>query len=110
MAMLYVAAGVNHFVHPRTYTGIMPPWLPAHLQLVYLSGIAEIALGILLMPQGTRIWAAWGLIVLLIAVFPANIQMMLNYFKTSHPMRWLGVARLPLQVVVIWWAWLYTKR
>jgi uncharacterized membrane protein len=108
MSLLYTAAGIYHFVKPRMYMHIMPAWLPAHLQLVYISGAAEIVLGLLLIPAATRALAAWGIILLLVAVFPANIQMMLYYYKTGHPMRWVTVARLPLQAVLIWWAWLYT--
>lgn len=87
---------------------IMPPWLPWHLQLVYISGLFEILLGLLLLPELTRSWAAWGIIALLIAVFPANIQMMLNYYHRHLPGLWLTIVRLPLQGVLIWWAWSYT--
>ena len=105
MAVLYVLAGIFHFLRPRMYAGIMPRWLPAHLPLVYVSGACEILLGILLVPEATRTMAAWGIIALLIAVFPANIQMMVNYFHHNNSMKWLTVARLPLQLVLIWWAW-----
>jgi uncharacterized membrane protein len=110
MSLLYIAAGVYHFVKPRMYMRIMPGWLPAHLQLVYISGAAEIILGLLLIAPATRVMAAWGIILLLIAVFPANIQMMLDYYKNGHPMRWVTVVRLPLQGVLIWWAWLYAGK
>jgi uncharacterized membrane protein len=109
MSLLYLAAGIYHFVNPRMYIKIMPAWLPLHLQLVYASGAAEILLGILLIPESTRVLAAWGIIALLVAVFPANVQMMLNYFRTANPARWIMLARLPLQGVLIWWAWLYTR-
>lgn len=109
MSLLYTAAGIYHFVKPRMYVKIMPAWLPAHLQLVYISGLAEILLGLLLLPAGTRSFAAWGIIALLIAVFPANIQMMLNYYHKNLPGFWITLARLPLQAALIWWAWGYTK-
>lgn len=105
----YVAAGLNHFVHPQIYLKIMPPWLPAHRFLVDFTGVLEILLGLLLLPKRTRRFAAWGLIVLLILVFPANIQMMLDYWRTDHPHTWLSVLRLPVQGLLIWWAWIYTK-
>ncbi len=108
MAILYVAAGMYHFIKPQGYVKIMPPWLPWHLQLVYISGVAEIVLGALLFPVATRSLAAWGIIALLIAVFPANIQMTLNYFHYNNPAKWLTVARLPVQLLLIWWAWVYT--
>ena len=109
MILLYMGAGINHFISAAFYTDIMPPWIPWHLQIVYISGVAEFILGILLIPNKTRRFAAWGIILLLIAVFPANIQMLLNRLHDHHPHTWVAVARLPLQGVLIWWAWLYTK-
>lgn len=109
MAGLYILAGINHFWHPEFYLKIMPPWLPWHEELVFISGVAEVALGILLFFPATRRLAAWGIILLLIAVFPANIQMMLDY-KAEHNLKlWIAILRLPLQIVLIWWAYLFTK-
>ena len=109
MALLYIAAGIMHFVKPLGYVRIVPPWMPSPFLLVYISGAAEIILGILLFPEATRTMAAWGIIALLVAVFPANIQMTLNYFHYNNHWKWLTILRLPLQVVLIWWAWLYTS-
>ena len=109
MGLLYVAAGIYHFVHPETYLRIMPPWLPAHHFLVLLSGIVEVVLGVLVILPFTRRRAAWGLIVLLLAVFPANVQMMLNYRTDASPLLWIAILRLPLQAALIWWAYVYTK-
>ena len=109
MGTLYIAAGTLHFVLTRTYTGIMPDYLPAHRELVLISGAAEVAGGLGLMIPQTRRPAAWGLILLLIAVMPANIWM------AQHPERypsiplWAIWLRLPLQLPLIWWAWQYTK-
>jgi uncharacterized membrane protein len=108
MAFLYLLAGFNHFWHPRFYLKIMPPRLPWHKTLVIISGIGEMVLGLLLLVEQTRSFAAWGIIVLLLAVFPANIQMMLNYKRKKHPLTWITIARLPLQVVLIWWAYGFT--
>ena len=107
LALLFIVAGTLHFLIPAPYRGIMPPWLPAHAALVAISGAAEIAGGIgLLLPQ-TRRAAGIGLIVLLIAVFPANIQMLLLYRARGVP--WWGELllwlRLPLQVLLIWGVW-----
>ncbi|HEX2608924.1 MAG TPA: DoxX family protein [Flavisolibacter sp.] len=110
MGLLYVAAGANHFLHPGFYLKIMPSWLGYQEQLVALSGIAEILLGILLVPHKTRRYAAWGLIGLLIAVFPANIQMLINYEAVHHPQTWLAIVRLPLQGLLVWWAYINTRR
>lgn len=109
MAVLYVLAGVNHFVNPIFYKKIMPPGLPWHYPLIYISGVVEIILGLLLMPQQTRKWAAGGVILLLVAVFPANVQMMLNYRDQQNPSLWLAILRLPLQLFLIGWAYRFTK-
>ena len=107
MAAFYIFAGVNHFRVPEFYRQIMPPFLPWHLELVLLSGIAEIVCGIGLLIPRTRKLAAWATIALLIAVFPANIQMALHDpFDTPEWALWL---RLPLQGVLIAWAYWYTR-
>lgn len=110
MAALYVLSGINHFWHEELYLRIMPQWLPWHRTLVAISGICEIILGLLLMVPSMRRFAAWGIILLLIAIFPANIQMMLDYRNGSHPALWIAILRLPLQIVLIWWAYSFTKK
>lgn len=106
-AILYIAAGTNHFINPKPYLALMPPYLPAHAQLVIISGIAEIVLGVGLLFPATRSLSAWGLILLLIAVVPANVFMaMSNRFRKIPA--WLRWARLPLQGLLIWWAYQYT--
>ena len=108
LAVFFVLAGFNHFINPNFYLKIMPPYLPWHLLLVYLSGFFEIALGILLLiPKFTPI-AAWGLIALLIAIFPANIHMAVNHelFPEYRVLTlWL---RLPLQFVLMALSYWYT--
>ena len=109
MSLSYVVAGLRHFSDPAFYLKIMPPYLPWHAFLVAFSGVCEIALGLLLLVPKYRRWAAWGLIALLIAVFPANLQMALNpqTFPDIPPvLLWL---RLPLQGVLIAWAYWYTR-
>jgi uncharacterized membrane protein len=109
MSLFYVIAGINHFIHPSFYEKIMPPYLPIHLTLIDISGVCETGLGLLLLPQKTRRSAAWGIIFLLIAIYPANIQMLLNYIHENNPNLWISIVRLPLQFVLIWWAFIYTK-
>ena len=109
MALAYIAAGTNHFIDPVFYIKIMPPYLPFHSQLVFLSGVCEIVFGALIIPLKTRRLAAWAIIALLIAVFPANIQMTINYYNAHDPLLWVTIVRLPLQFVLIYWAWIYTK-
>lgn len=109
MSGLYLIAGINHFISPLFYKKIMPPYIPWHMPLIYVSGAAEILLGIFLIPQTTRKFAAWGIIILLIAIFPANINMMINYMHEKNPGLWIAILRLPLQLVLIWWAYTFTK-
>lgn len=109
MAAFYVIAGANHFIHPDFYKKIMPPWLPWHYFIIYFSGVCEIVFGSLLIPQQTRKPAAWGIIALLVAVFPANIQMMLNYWHQQSPNLWVAILRLPLQILLIGWAYMFAK-
>jgi uncharacterized membrane protein len=108
LGLLFILGGVYHFVNPSLYVRMMPSYLPWHLFLVYLSGFFEAGLGLLLLvPRYTRL-AAWGLIALLVAVFPANVQMALNpqLFPDLPPVAlWL---RLPLQAVFIVWAYSLT--
>ena len=104
-------AGMLHFLFPRGYARIVPKQLPSPKALVYLSGVAEIAGGVgLLVPPVSRA-AAWGLIALFVAVFPANVYMAVNRigFSSKPPPTWTLWARLPLQIPLIYWAWLYTR-
>jgi uncharacterized membrane protein len=108
LAVLFIGAGVNHFWHVDFYLGIMPPYLPWPRELVYLSGACEVALGVLLVIPRCTPLAAWALIALLLAVFPANIHMAIHsddYNEYSPTLLWL---RLPLQGVLIAWAYWYT--
>lgn len=116
MALLYVVAGGLHFVVPELYAQIVPPVLPAPLALVYLSGLAEITVGVGLLVPRTRSYAAWATIALLVAVFPANVYMAVSMVPVegvsggddpSALVRW---GRLPLQGVLVLWAYWYTDR
>ena len=110
MVLLYIAAGINHFVNEPMYLRIMPPWLPAHTLLVQVSGVCEILFGLLLIPEKTRRSAAWLIIALLVAVFPANIQMAVNYYHEHNPWLWIAIVRLPVQLLLINWAWMFAKK
>jgi uncharacterized membrane protein len=112
LTVFMVAAGANHFVAPATYVGMMPPYLPAPLTLVYVSGVAEIFGGLGLIPRATRRLAAWGLIALFVAVFPANLHMALHHLPLGDRVvpAWALWARLPLQLVLIAWAALFARR
>lgn len=110
MAVLYIFAGVYHFVKPEFYMKMMPPYVPAHKLMVDLSGIVEIMLGIGLFFAPMRPWAAIGIMLLLVAVFPANIYMLTEKLAKRKyrkmPVAFLWV-RLPLQVALMYWAYLY---
>lgn len=109
MIVFYVFAGLAHFINPGFYLPIIPPYLPYHLELVYISGAFEILFALLLIPIKTRKAGAWLIIALLVAVFPANIQMFINYLNTNTPDLWISIVRLPIQLLLIWWAWGFTK-
>ena len=110
LAVVFVGAGILHFVKTGTYVAIMPSFLPDPRLLVQISGVAEILGGIgLLLPQ-TRRAAAWGIIALLIAVLPANINMALDRTHFAAIPAWVLWARVPMQLPLILWAWLYTRR
>ena len=110
MSVLYILAGINHFISTKQYVSIMPPWLPWHDTLVYVSGVLESLYGLLLVPRATRRLSALLIISLLIAVFPANIQMAINYYKENNPYLWIAIVRLPLQFVLIYWAYSYVEK
>lgn len=114
MGPLYVVAGLLHFVLPELYVQIVPPALPAPLGLVYLSGLAEVAVGAGLVYPRTRRYAAWATVALLLAIFPANVYMATSGVMVqgmpgggdpSAVVRW---GRLPFQAVLILLALWYT--
>jgi uncharacterized membrane protein len=107
MALLYILAGINHFRKPGMYIKIIPPVFKNPKLINILSGAAEIVLGVLLTLPFTKIFAAWGIIVLLIAVFPANLYMFQNKKAGFGLPRWILFVRLPLQFVLIYWAYQY---
>ncbi len=112
LAAVFVGAGTLHFVRPGPYVRIMPPYLPAHEALVFWSGVAEVAGGLGLLFARTRRVAALGLVVLLVAVFPANVEMLRQHRAAGlggwgEAVLWL---RLPLQAVLAWWVWRAGRR
>jgi uncharacterized membrane protein len=112
MGAFYVFAGINHFRNPDFYLPMMPSYLPAHAELVFLSGVAEVLLGVAVVIPRTRRLAAWGIVALLIAVFPANLNMAIHDIPVGGRTEGLGIwnwVRLPMQAVLIAWAWWYTR-
>jgi uncharacterized membrane protein len=104
-AVFYLAAGILHFVRTGAYLKIVPPFIPAHPAMVYITGACEILGGLGLLIPITRRWAAWGLAALLIAVFPANIYMAASPLQAGAAAvpRILLWGRLALQPILIWW-------
>jgi uncharacterized membrane protein len=114
LAGFFVFAGTMHFVRPRNYEAIMPPYVPHHREAVAISGAAEIAGGLAVVPEGTRHFAGLWLVALLAAVFPANLHMALHPDQIRGLDRrrvrpWMLWARLPLQPLMMVWAWRATR-
>ncbi|MET4081697.1 putative membrane protein [Pedobacter sp. UYP30] len=111
-AVLYVAAGINHFLATKVYLSIVPPWMPVGTFLIYLSGVAEIILGILLLFKRTRKWAGIFIALMLVVYLPLHIYMlqlapfMLGKLMVTKLIAWI---RLPIQAVLIFWAAVYIK-
>jgi uncharacterized membrane protein len=107
LALIFTVAGTLHFVFPEVYEKIMPPYLPLHRELVCLSGALEVLGGLGLLPERTRRAAGVGLVLLLLVVWPANLQMLLDARASEQPSWWVTLlwARLPLQVALIAWVW-----
>ena len=109
MSIFYVSVGVNHFTTPEWFLQIVPPYLPYKLELVYISGFLEILLGVMLLIPATRFYAAWGLILLLIAVYPANIYLAQTNGAAMNTTPLVAWGRLPFQFVFIALAYWHTK-
>ena len=104
IGLIFVGAGSLHFFKPQMYEAIMPPYVPAHRELVLASGLFEILGGVGVMIPQTRKAAGWGLIALLVAVFPANVYMAVDTAKFGKlAPAWVLYARLPLQFLLMWW-------
>jgi uncharacterized membrane protein len=112
LSLFFVIGGTLHFLSPEAYMHIMPPYLPHPLLLVYVSGICEIAGGAGVLVTRWRKLAGYGLIALLIAVFPANLHMALDHISlpgTNLP-DWVLWLRLPVQALLIAWVWFCAVR
>jgi uncharacterized membrane protein len=111
-AAFFVVAGLLHFVRPKTYEQVVPPGFGDPRLVVRLSGLAEIAGGLALPSLTGRRLTRWGLVALLVAVFPANVYMALDPERSGVSVvpRWLLWARLPIQPAIIWWVWRVTRR
>jgi uncharacterized membrane protein len=109
LVFLLLFAGSMHFLRPYFFIKIMPSYIPFHLKMVYISGIVEILCGLLLIFPQTQTFGAYLSILLFIAVFPANIEMAKDYYIEHNKFLWLAIVRLPLQILLIWWAYQFRK-
>jgi uncharacterized membrane protein len=107
MAGMYILAGIFHFVKPKIYMRIMPQYLPNHRAMVYLSGVAEIALGIGLCFALTKTLAIYGIIVMLVVFLLVHFYMLSNEKAGAGVPTWVLVLRLPLQFALMYWAFSY---
>jgi uncharacterized membrane protein len=105
VGIFFLFAGAMHFIRPRSYIAIMPDYLPAHRELVYASGVAEMAGGAGVLSERARKPAGWWLIATLVAVFPANVNMALHADRFARIPPAALWARLPFQAVFIAWVW-----
>jgi uncharacterized membrane protein len=116
MGAVYVAAGVLHFLAPASFERVVPPSLPRPRALVYVSGVAEVVLGAGVLFERTRRLSAWGIVALLVAVFPANVYTVTDDVAgelapdgTEGVARAVAWARLPFQGVLVLWAWWHSR-
>ena len=105
LGVVFLVAGAMHFVAPRAYEAIMPDYLPAQRALVLLSGVAEMAGGAGVLVRRTARPAGWWLVLVLLAVFPANVNMTVNAERFPDVPEALLWVRLPLQGLLGWWVW-----
>jgi uncharacterized membrane protein len=105
MALFYIGGGINHFIHPEFYIGIMPDFFPVKELLNKLSGVAEIFFGILLLFPSTRKSATYLIILMLVAFFSVHITHLFHPPAAAAGYYWVIVLRIPLQFLLIWWAY-----
>ena len=109
MSWFYISAGLLHFTNTNWFLQIVPPYLPIKLELVYLSGFFEVIFGIMLIVPFLRYYAGWGLILLLIAVYPANIYLAQTNGAAMNTSALVAWGRLPFQFIFIGIAYWHTK-
>ena len=110
MVALYIGGGINHFINPPFYLSVMPEWMPYHELANYSSGVVEIILGILLVFEPTRRFSAWMIIAMLTVFFFVIHIPMCFHFEAGTTMFWIAVIRIPIQIILINWAWKFAKR
>lgn len=107
MAIIYIIAGFMHFIKPRIYMRIMPKYLPNHKMLVYLSGFAEIVLGLGICFTSTKVIAVYGIILMLLIFLLVHFYMLSGEKASAGIPKWILILRIPLQFLLMYWAYLY---
>ena len=105
MVAFYATAGINHFINPHFYEPIMPVYISFHVLLIYISGACEVLLALLLISEYTRRIAAILIIAMLVLFLWLHIQMLIDYLKNKDKDLWIAIVRVPLQFILIWWAY-----
>lgn len=108
MGVLFILAGVNHFRNPKMYERIIPPYIPSHKNMVVVSGLAEMILGMMLLIPENQSIAAWGIILMLVVFFSVHFYMLQDQRASMKLPKWVLILRIPLQFILIWWAYQYT--
>lgn len=104
---MFIIAGVFHFIKPKAYLQIMPPYIPFPKAMVLWSGIAEIGLGIGLLFNTTKNLSIYGIVLMLLIFFPVHIYMLQSEKASKGVPKWFLWLRIPLQFILIWWALFY---
>lgn len=107
MAIMYIIAGIMHFIKPKAYLRVMPRFLPAHKTLVFWSGIAEVLLGVALFFENLRNLAIIGIVLMLLVFFLVHFNMLRSEKEAAGVPKWILILRIPIQFVLIWWALYY---
>ena len=107
MGVMYIFAGLMHFIKPKMYMRVMPNYLPNHRLLVYLSGIAEIILGVGLFIPGLKAISIWGIIAMLGVFLMVHFYMLSSEKASAGIPKWVLILRIPLQFGLMYWAWWY---
>lgn len=108
LAVIFILAGMNHFRTPKIYERIIPPYIPSRKTMVTVSGIIEMMLGLMLLTPDNQNLAAWGIIVLLCLFFTVHIYMLQEEKASLKLPKWVLILRIPLQFLLIFWAYQYT--
>lgn len=109
MGTIYIIAGIMHFIKPKVYLRIMPKYLPYHKPLVFLSGLAEIVLGMGLFFRTTKNLSIYGIIAMLILFLLVHFYMLSSEKASAGLPKWLLLIRLPIQFILMYWAFIYLK-